>query len=420
MQILLDKLGLGEGAGAIALWLGLGIILLIIVVSFGGWLLRTLRPSLNMGGQGRAGRPQRLAITDAFNLDREGRKLVIIRRDNVEHLLLIGGVNDIVIESNIIKGERALRGRAADGDVPLLPEMQAGGSEQQRPSEGTRPQAPNGTGTPVTVSIPAPSITMPPQTNNNSAPLVQASNAPQLRVPAALATPPMRPNAAPAPQDLRALEGMTARRDAPLAPPPSLQTMGIPQEGPNAGGNMKTSTRQAPSAPPPPSVKVESPKLSPQPASSFEDEYERALASAPLPQGQKPPSAPQPPAGVKPLVNAAPMPPPAGAKNAAAPSALANPAQASPAPAAVPARQEPMSEMARRLNEVLQRPINNGGNAQSVPPAPAPAAAPGAPLPPNQPAKKPADAPPQDQDMDMLEEEMARLLGRVGPPPGRS
>jgi len=35
---------------------------------------------------------------DAFDLDRQ-RQLVIIRRDNVEHLLMIGGPNDLVIES---------------------------------------------------------------------------------------------------------------------------------------------------------------------------------------------------------------------------------------------------------------------------------------------------------------------------------
>ena len=55
----------------------------------------------------RGGRVQRLAVTDAFPLDREGRKLVIIRRDNVEHLIMIGGPNnDMLIESNIVRGMR--------------------------------------------------------------------------------------------------------------------------------------------------------------------------------------------------------------------------------------------------------------------------------------------------------------------------
>jgi hypothetical protein len=49
-------------------------------------------------------RPVRLAIVDAFDLDRQ-RQLVIVRRDNVEHLLIIGGANDLVIESQIIRSE---------------------------------------------------------------------------------------------------------------------------------------------------------------------------------------------------------------------------------------------------------------------------------------------------------------------------
>ncbi|MCI0599160.1 MAG: hypothetical protein L0Y50_04865 [Beijerinckiaceae bacterium] len=54
-------------------------------------------------------RPPRLGIVDAFDLDRH-RQLVIVRRDNVEHLLMIGGPNDLVIESEIIRSEsRELR-----------------------------------------------------------------------------------------------------------------------------------------------------------------------------------------------------------------------------------------------------------------------------------------------------------------------
>lgn len=52
---------------------------------------------------GRARLP-RLGTVDAFDLDRQ-RQLVIIRRDNVEHLLMIGGPNDLVIESQIIRAE---------------------------------------------------------------------------------------------------------------------------------------------------------------------------------------------------------------------------------------------------------------------------------------------------------------------------
>ncbi|MCA1952899.1 MAG: hypothetical protein LDL22_07640, partial [Hyphomicrobiales bacterium] len=112
MQNLIEKLGLGESTGALMLWIGLAVLLLVVVLALATWLIRTLRPTLNLSGSSaRGGRPQRLAITDAFTLDRDGRKLVIIRRDNVEHLILIGGPNDAGVEQKIVRGERALRER---------------------------------------------------------------------------------------------------------------------------------------------------------------------------------------------------------------------------------------------------------------------------------------------------------------------
>lgn len=59
---------------------------------------------LRLPRNGRGARLPRLGTVDAFDLDRQ-RQLVIIRRDNVEHLLMIGGPNDLVIESQIIRAE---------------------------------------------------------------------------------------------------------------------------------------------------------------------------------------------------------------------------------------------------------------------------------------------------------------------------
>ncbi|MGH6851715.1 MAG: hypothetical protein ACREDJ_00650, partial [Methylocella sp.] len=63
----------------------------------------TFGRKLRLPRNGRA-RPPRLGTVDAFDLDRQ-RQLVIVRRDNVEHLLMIGGPNDLVIESEIIRAE---------------------------------------------------------------------------------------------------------------------------------------------------------------------------------------------------------------------------------------------------------------------------------------------------------------------------
>jgi len=49
---------------------------------------------------GPRGRQPRLAVINAASVDGR-RRLVLVRRDDVEHLLLIGGPTDVVIESNI-------------------------------------------------------------------------------------------------------------------------------------------------------------------------------------------------------------------------------------------------------------------------------------------------------------------------------
>lgn len=47
---------------------------------------------------------QRLTVTDAAAVDSQ-RRLVLVRRDDVEHLILIGGPTDIVIEQNIMRNK---------------------------------------------------------------------------------------------------------------------------------------------------------------------------------------------------------------------------------------------------------------------------------------------------------------------------
>lgn len=53
----------------------------------------------------RRGRLPRLGVVDVASIDTR-RKLVIVRRDNVEHLILIGGPNDVVIETSINPSEK--------------------------------------------------------------------------------------------------------------------------------------------------------------------------------------------------------------------------------------------------------------------------------------------------------------------------
>ena len=55
---------------------------------------------------GPRGRQPRLGIVDIYELDRQ-RQLILLRRDNVEHLLLVGGPNDVIVERNIHRGAGA-------------------------------------------------------------------------------------------------------------------------------------------------------------------------------------------------------------------------------------------------------------------------------------------------------------------------
>lgn len=54
----------------------------------------------SFNGRVRGRRGSRLGISEYYELDKT-RRLVLIRRDDVEHLMLVGGNQDVVIESNI-------------------------------------------------------------------------------------------------------------------------------------------------------------------------------------------------------------------------------------------------------------------------------------------------------------------------------
>jgi hypothetical protein len=65
-------------------------------------------------------RQPRLGLVDAFSLDGQ-RQLVLVRRDNVEHLVMIGGPNDILIEAQINRGLAPSRETSAPVARPTAP-----------------------------------------------------------------------------------------------------------------------------------------------------------------------------------------------------------------------------------------------------------------------------------------------------------
>jgi hypothetical protein len=75
----------------------------LVLIGLTAWIFRLLRGrGLGIGSGGR-GRQPRLAGLDYADVDQR-RKLVLIRRDNVEHLLLLGGPTDVVVETSIVRG----------------------------------------------------------------------------------------------------------------------------------------------------------------------------------------------------------------------------------------------------------------------------------------------------------------------------
>ena len=86
-------------------------VVVLALIGVTAWLVRRFGAD-RLGGAGARGRQPRLAVIDAAAVDGR-RRLVLIRRDNVEHLLMIGGPTDVVVEQNIVRASAAARDRDA-------------------------------------------------------------------------------------------------------------------------------------------------------------------------------------------------------------------------------------------------------------------------------------------------------------------
>ena len=73
--------------------IALAIVLVLIVLAV--WLIKLVGDASR--GVGR-GRNRRLMVIDSIAIDNK-RQAVIIRRDETEHLIVIGGPNDLVVEA---------------------------------------------------------------------------------------------------------------------------------------------------------------------------------------------------------------------------------------------------------------------------------------------------------------------------------
>src|SRR6266480_1382378 len=80
-------------------------IVVLGLIALTTWLVRRFGGD-RLGAAAGRGRQPRLAVIDAAAVDGR-RRLILIRRDNIEHLLLIGGPTDVVVEPNIVRAVAA-------------------------------------------------------------------------------------------------------------------------------------------------------------------------------------------------------------------------------------------------------------------------------------------------------------------------
>jgi flagellar biogenesis protein FliO len=117
------------------------------LIGTAAWAVRRFATA-RLGSDDSRGRAPRLAVIDTASVD-ERRRLILIRRDSVEHLLMIGGPIDIVVEPNIVRTIAAPREvavtrlpAAAEPHPHTIPELDKRSLPQQPEAAATPRLAP--------------------------------------------------------------------------------------------------------------------------------------------------------------------------------------------------------------------------------------------------------------------------------------
>jgi hypothetical protein len=142
---------------SLALRFLIAFLVVLALIGIAAWVVRRFG-SGRLGASGPRGRQPRLAVIDYASVDAR-RRLILVRRDNVEHLLMTGGPTDVVVESNIVRAVAAPREPALPRDMtmPRQPEPLPRAIPHQD-NGGAWPLAPE----PATAASPPPLPSMPP------------------------------------------------------------------------------------------------------------------------------------------------------------------------------------------------------------------------------------------------------------------
>ena len=391
-------------------------IILILLVLFGVVFRKLTGARLMMPGsdRGRGSRQPRLGIVDVYDLDRQ-RQLLLLRRDNVEHLLLIGGPNDVVIETNIVRvaGARIPAPSNDTGVERLEPTLDQPGRAPQVEPNG-RPSIESQLAAQLGAFVRRPSEES--DIDQELAPVATASAPVPAHPEPVLKPDAVAVSASPAIQGLRAEARTPSFQDTPPAPaverpeprphftPPPFQSRPTP-------------------VPPAPPVQPE-PARAPEPAPV--EKPAPAERSGPgvgilsdmakqLEEALKRPAIPVPPPAVAPAPVVTPPAEPEDVRDEE--EELSEPAPAEADHVAV--NDEPQDEEALAEEVQSAPPVRPAPAPEPIRPVPPPPAS--APLPPQ--AKEPPAAPQKPTDpfsVEDIEAEFARLLGRPLDPSKKS
>ena len=93
----------------------LAFLIVLGLIGAAAWAVRRFG-SARLSGAVR-GRQPRLAVIEYATVDAR-RRLLLVRRDNVEHLMMIGGPTDVVVEANIVRAAPAAVREPAAPRIP--------------------------------------------------------------------------------------------------------------------------------------------------------------------------------------------------------------------------------------------------------------------------------------------------------------
>ncbi len=267
------------GNNLIVAVVGVGLALLVLAIVL--WILRRRGGAAPFIRGGRNRQP-RLQVLDATAVDAR-RRLVLVRRDNVEHLVMIGGPTDIVIESGIgaIPIVREVR-EPQEAELKALPRQDSEPKRAEPPtpreSRPALPQQPIAAASPA--SLPEEPVKQ-PQRPDPPAPAARPAPTPALA-----ASLPPRPSTPPQPvstpmtarEPVAPIRPVAPERDTtrPAPPPASViaapaaavlplaaASLDMPAERPEQRRPDPFAPAPLPSAPPAPPVQATAPEERP-------------------------------------------------------------------------------------------------------------------------------------------------------------